>query len=77
MYKYTICNQPDEEIFYQQCTALEKNIPKLKLASELSDVDGSLIRIYHMNGAQIKIKNDFYIGGVFVDSELELTQFFK
>ena len=33
--------------------------------------------IYKKDGATIKVKNDVYVGGVFVDSEIELTQFFK
>ena len=77
MHQYTICNQPDEEIFHRQCAALEKRIPRLKLVQELRDVDGSLTRIYGKDGTRVKIKNDFYVGGVFIDSDIELEQFFR
>lgn len=30
MFSYGICNIPDEEIFFKQCKALEKNIKGLK-----------------------------------------------
>ena len=77
MYQYTICNQPDEKIFRKQCRALEKHIPGLRLLENLQDVDGSLIRIYDKDGAKIKIMNHFDLGGIFIDSEIELEQFFK
>ena len=31
MYHYTICNVPEEELFYKQCSALEKNVRTLFL----------------------------------------------
>lgn len=77
MYQYTICNQPDEEIFRRQCAALEERVPHLKLVQELRDVDDSLIRMYEKDGGKVKIKNDFCAGGVFIDSDIELEQFFK
>lgn len=77
MYQYTICSAPDEDIFRRQCKALEKQVAGIAKVKELTDVDGSRICFYERYGAQITVKNDFYIGGVFVDSEIELTQFFK
>lgn len=77
MYQYTICNQPDEEIFWKQCSALEKHIPGLRLIDDLQDVDGNLIRIYDKDGAKIKVMNHFDLGGIFIDSEIKLEQFFK
>ena len=64
-------------MFYRQCRALEKHVPDILKKKELENIDGGLIWIYETDGAQIIVKNDFYIGGVFVDSEIELTQFFK
>lgn len=77
MYQYTICNQPDEIIYRRQCEALEKHIPGIVGVKELANIDGGFIRVYDKDGATIKVKNDVYVGGVFVDSEIELTQFFK
>lgn len=76
VYHYMICDQPDEEIFEKQCAALLKNVPNLKLKDELDDVDSSIYRTYEVNGAIVEVSNDYYIGGVFVKSEIELTQFF-
>ena len=74
MYQYTICNQPDKSIYRRQCKAIEENVPGIVEAKELANIDGGAVMIYKKDGATI---NDVYVGGVFVDSEIELTQFFK
>lgn len=77
MYHYTICNIPDEKLFYKQCAALEKNIPCLERGLLLKDVDGSLTQLYKKEGKEISVHNSEYIGALYIDSEVELTQFFK
>lgn len=77
MYHYTICNVPDEELFYKQCAALEKNVPDLEKDSLLEDVDGSLTQIYRKEEKEISVHNSEYIGALYIDSEIELTQFFQ
>ena len=77
MYQYTICNQPDESLYRRQCKAIEEKVPGIVEAKELANIDGGAVMIYKKDGATIKVKNDVYVGGVFVDSEIELTQFFK
>lgn len=77
MYHYTICNVPDEELFYKQCAALEKNVPALEKDSLLEDVDGSLTQIYRKEEKEISVHNSEYIGALYIDSEIELTQFFQ
>ncbi|WMI81837.1 hypothetical protein [Anaerotignum sp. MB30-C6] len=76
MYHYTICNMPDEEIFFKQCSALEKNVPNLVKKDLLEDVDGSLTQIYEKDGSKITVHNSEYIGALYVESEIELEQFF-
>lgn len=76
MYEYTICNQPDKEIYEKQCMALEKRVPDILLVSALHDVDDSQKNIYSVNDKKVTVANDYYIGGVFVTSEIELEQFF-
>lgn len=77
MFEYTIYTVPDEDIYKRQCRALEKHIPGLTKLYELEDADGSLISIYKKGGSEIKVSNDYQIGGVFVDSEIDLLPFFK
>lgn len=77
MHHYAICNIPDEELFYKQCAALEKNIPELMKEPLLEDVDGSLTQVYKKDGKKISVHNSEYVGSLYIDSEVELTQYFK
>lgn len=77
MYEYNICNQADEEIFKKQCKVLEDKIPNLEKHELLMDVDGSKIQGYTLDDKEIKIYNSYYIGEVFIKSQIELTQYFK
>lgn len=77
MYEYSICNQVDEEIFFKQCAALEKNIPNLKKLELLIDVDESKIQKYLLGDKEINVHNSNYENEVYIKSEVELTQYFK
>jgi hypothetical protein len=76
MFEYMICNQSDEEIFNKQCAALTKHIPGLQKDLFLEDVDGSLIQIFKLNGAKIKVLNDRDINQVWIDSEVDIDPYF-
>ena len=43
----------------------------------LIDVDGSKTQIYTLHGKKITVHNSYYIGAVYVNSEIELTQYFE
>ena len=76
-HSYNICNEPDEDLFYKQCTALEKNIPNLKKEDLLTDVDGGLTQLYSLDGKGISVHNSYYIGALYINSDIDLYQFFK
>lgn len=76
MKQYIICNQPDDEVFQRQCAVLLKHIPNLIEEATLQDVDGSIIRRFTLFDKEIIVKNDYYIGGVFIQSEINLEKFF-
>lgn len=77
MFEYNICNMPDEEIFKKQCAALEKHIPNLKKGNLLHDVDNSKTQIYHKDGKEITIHNSYYVGALYISSEIQLEPFFN
>lgn len=76
-YDYTICTEFDEDIFNQQCKALEKNIPDIIKGQFLHDVDETKIQFYNIKGKEVKVVNDFEVDAVYIDSDIELKQFFK
>lgn len=77
MFDYTICNMYDKDIFEKQCAALENKLIPLEKEKMLTDVDSSQIQIYHFNGHKIKVKNDFEVDAVYIESEIELTKYFN
>lgn len=76
-YDYTICTEFNEDIFSMQCSALEENIPGIKKGLFLHDVNDTKIQFYSVDGNEIKIVNDFDVDAVYIDSDIELRQFFK
>ncbi len=76
-YEYNICTVADEEIFKKQCATLEKHIPGIEKSDLLTDVDNSKTQIYTLHGKKITVHNSYYIGAVYVNSEIELTQYFE
>lgn len=76
-YDYNICADFNDEIFQKQCCALEKNIPNIVKGRLLEDIDGSKTQFYHKYGKEILVKNSRYIGAVYIESDIELTQFFQ
>ena len=77
MFEYSICTVPDNDIFARQCKAIEQNIPDLQKMELIIDVDGSKIQSYIKDGKRIDVHNSNYVGAVFINSEIELTQYFK
>lgn len=76
-YDYSICTEPDRDIFIKQCRALEKHIPNIVKDKLLKDVDESEIQIYYLDGKKILVHNCYYVGAVYIESEVDLEQFFE
>ena len=74
---YNICTNSDERIFKKQCSALEKYIPNIVKGKFLEDIDGPKTQFYYKNEKEIFAKNSYYIGAVYIESDIELTKFFK
>lgn len=76
MYHYDICTEPDHEIFWKQCCALESRIPDLEKGNLLEDVDGSETQLYKLRGMNVSVHNSHYIGAVYVKSDIDLIPYF-
>ncbi len=74
-YDYNICTNADEKIFQDQCRVLEKYIPNIVKDKLLEDVDGSKTQRYYKDKKEILVKNSYYIGAVFIESEIEFEHF--
>ena len=77
MFNYVICCEPDKELFKKQCNALEKHIPNIQKHDLLKDVDDSETQIYSLNGKTITVHNSYYIGSLYIESEVKLEPYFN
>lgn len=77
MFHYNICTETDKDIFVKQCEALEKHIPNLSKGELLEDVDGSKTQFYSIGEKNLSVHNSFYVGAVYIDSDVELESYFK
>ena len=76
-YYYNICDQPDYELFYKQCAALEKHIPGLMKRILLQDIDGSLIQTYYHEKGELVVHNDYFDGELYIESDFDIEPYFE
>ena len=76
-YFYMICKQPDEDLFHRQCAAFERKFPNLRKDDLLEDVDGSAYQTYHHEAGDFVVRNDCYVGCLYVESDFDLVPYFK
>ena len=77
MFEYNICNQSDEQIFRDQCRAIEKHIPELIKSDLLVDVDGTLVQKYRHARGLIVVKNDVQVDALYVLADFDLLPYFE
>ena len=77
MFRYDICNEPNEEVFALQCEALEKRLPNLIKGHLIHDVDDSKVQPYEFEGKAISVHNSYYLGAVYIESEVDLKPLFS
>ena len=77
MFNYNICSEPDEALFVEQCKSLEKHIPGIIKESLLHDVDDSKTQVYSLSNKKILVHNSYYVGAVYIESDVKLESYFK
>ncbi|MEH6945200.1 hypothetical protein [Bacillus sp. JJ722] len=74
-FSYNIWPERNVELFKQYLEIL-KNIPKCKLKGNiLEDIDGSLLGIFKLKGKNIVLKDDEYVGALYIDSEIDISKY--
>ena len=74
-YNYCVYPEANEAAFNKVCRALENVITGISKGDLLIDVDDSKLQYYTVNGAEIVVKNSYYIGDIYIDSDIELAPF--
>lgn len=76
MFSYTVAKTADEKAFVKACRSIESRFKGISKNKALTDVDGSVIQIYHEGNNSIKVYNDYEVDAVYVDSDIDLKNIF-
>lgn len=75
-YDINISQENSPEKFKSACMIIEKVFPSFQKESLLVDVDGSMIQVYRKDGKEIIIYDDYDVGAVFAESDVNLKGLF-
>ena len=72
-YIYNIAKEYDREVFTKTVAQLEKNTINIESSEYIEELlDGDQIQIIKAPEGQVKVINDFMVGAVWVESEINL-----
>lgn len=72
-YIYNIAKEYDREVFTKTVAQLEKNTINIESSEYIEELlDGDQIQIIKTPEGQVKVINDFMVGAVWVESEINL-----
>ena len=77
MFDYNIYANNSVEKFKEACKKIEEFFPDARKDQLLIDVDGTMIQNYTENSNNITVYNDYEIGAVFIESEVDLNKLFS
>jgi len=72
MYSYNVSKFYDTKAFLKACALIEAGVSGYRKRDLIVDVDGTLLQIYYTGQGEITVWNDYEVGAVFVDSEVNL-----
>ena len=75
MFRYVIHTDNSPKIFKETCKRVKEIFPDATEQKLLVDVDGSTIQTFTQEGKDIDVFDDYDIGIVFVQSEIEIQHF--
>lgn len=76
-YSYTICKDNSPEMFEKACIVLETCFPNIIKKELLVDVDGSTIQIFYERSEKIVVYDDYDVGAVYIESDIDLNRMIK
>ncbi len=76
-YDYTVCPNNSPEKFKEACKIISGKYPNAVKNKLIVDVDGSTIQTYTEAGKDINVYDDYDVGAVYVQSEIDLGKIFE
>ena len=78
MFDYNLFDKINEKVYNDTVTLIEKEFPYYYKERELIDVDSTRIQVFSKDGKSvIKVFNDTNIGAVYINSEIDLSDYFS
>lgn len=77
MFEYNVSNENSPQAFEHICEKISLAFPKAKRHKLLIDVDGTTIQTFTENGKDIDVFDDYEVGAVFVQSQINLEHIFS
>ena len=75
-YDYTIYPENSPKKFKETCKIIEEEYSNVVKSKLLVDVDGSTVQPYYQNNKTIVVYDDYDVGAVYVQSEIDLGRIF-
>lgn len=75
-FDYNLCPDYNEQVFEGACKKIEERYPDIIKKEIVVDEDFSCFQTYLLNKKQIRVNNDWLIGAVYVESDVDLSELF-
>lgn len=72
-YDYTVLKEQDHNAFVRICQNLQERVKGLHKERYACDMDGDETQVYLLDGKQIVVRSDFWVGAVYVQSDIPLS----
>ena len=73
-YHYNICKDNSPDKFKKVCGILDVQLDGFSKEELVVDVDGSTIQIYAKSDLKVVVFDDYDIGAVFIESDIDLSE---
>ena len=75
-FDYNIHPDNNSDAFLKAVDKIKMAFPNIYENDPVVDVDGSVTRTFIQDGKKIKAHDDYYVGAVYVESDIDLNHLF-
>lgn len=72
-FEYSIYPDNSSSIFDETCEKIDRAFKDAEKQEKLVDVDGSTIQRFHIDGKKVVVYDDYDVGAVYVESDINLS----
>jgi hypothetical protein len=76
-FEYTVHPKNSPKLFLDTCEMIRRALPNFRAKELLVDVDGSTIQAFAKADKVIVVCDDYDVGAVYIESDIDLKRFFE